>query len=388
MIIKLHDKRIAADNYTTTIKIGKYLNIAKAIIDANEFQRKRVRHSASVYSLLKKDILEGCVIPPIVLAYLGDQAIPDRNIDDFLEKHSECLVILDGLQRTYTLIDARAELNNSGDALFDSKKIEEFLERETRIEFYAGINRIGILYRMLTLNTGQTPMTLRQQVEMLYHDYARTTINGVTLIREVEDQKANGIGQYGFKDIIDGFNSYLERNELPIDKFDLLENIQNLKNLSSENQKTDLFAEFVSTYHKFIVTITSIAGAASLSEEEIGIEGMPFGKNAFAIFSKPQVISGLGAALGSLKDSGAIPDFHNARSLINSIRREDSPDAFLIELLKRLESIRLSSKKIGNAQRMFFQYFFRALLNPESLTHLSLSSSVTDAHRKYQSQVL
>lgn len=241
---------------------------------------------------------------------------------------------------------------------------------------------------MLTLNTGQTPMTLRQQVEMLFHDYAKTTVQGVTFIREAEDQRANEIGRYGFKDIIDGFNSYLERNELPIDKFDILENIQNLKNLSSENQETDLFAEFVSTYHQLILTITDIAGNANLNEEEIGIEGMPFGKNAFAIFSKPQVISGLGAALGSLKDSGSVADLGKARALIKCIRKEDTPETFLIELLKRLESIRLSSKKIGNAQRMFFQYFFRALLNPESLTHLSLYNSVTDAHRKYQSQVL
>lgn len=122
MIIKLHDKRIAADNYTTTIKIGQYIKIANAIIDANEFQRKRVRHSASVYSLLKKDILEGCVIPPIVLAYLGSKPIPNGSIGDFLEQNSGSLVILDGLQRTYTLLDALSDLKNPSEQLFNTEK--------------------------------------------------------------------------------------------------------------------------------------------------------------------------------------------------------------------------------------------------------------------------
>lgn len=36
------------------------------------------------------------------------------------------------------------------------------------VEIYFKINRFGNLYRMLTLNTGQTPMSLRHQIEILY----------------------------------------------------------------------------------------------------------------------------------------------------------------------------------------------------------------------------
>lgn len=39
------------------------------------------------------------------------------------------------------------------------------------------------------------------------------------------------IGEYQFRDVIEGFNSYLDRDELGISRNEVLENIQNLENL-------------------------------------------------------------------------------------------------------------------------------------------------------------
>lgn len=60
------------------------------------------------------------------------------------------------------------------------------LYNKLRLEVYVNINKFGVLYRMLTLNTGQTPMSVRHQIEMLYSDMLDKEINGVKLITEVE----------------------------------------------------------------------------------------------------------------------------------------------------------------------------------------------------------
>ena len=85
-----------------------------------------------------------------------------------------------------------------------------FYSNKLRIELYLGINKFGILYRMLTLNTGQTPMSVRHQIEMLYQDYLTHDIEGIKVLREVDENNNNELGTYNFKSVIEGFNSYLK----------------------------------------------------------------------------------------------------------------------------------------------------------------------------------
>ena len=54
---------------------------------------------------------------------------------------------------------------------------------------------------------------------------------------------------------------------------------------------------------------------------------------------------------------------------------------------KRMDMIKKYSKKIGNAQRMFLQYFYRELLNEESDSYADLLKATENAYRKYDSQV-
>ena len=134
----------------------------KDSVKKNELQRPRVRSSKSIYANLKEDLKAGCIIPPIVLSlysqYTGD--VKDKNaIKEFIQSNKDQLFILDGLQRTYTIQD-----------LLDEVGKETQLDTLVRVEVYLGLNREGVLYRMLTLNTGQTPMSLRHQIEIIYLD--------------------------------------------------------------------------------------------------------------------------------------------------------------------------------------------------------------------------
>ena len=396
MFSKLEDKRINACNVMLVMTVKEYIDIARDIRKKNVYQRNRVSKSNTVYSLLKKDLLIGCIIPPIILALnitaenstLINDKITDNALtyDDLLENKSH-LLILDGFQRTNIILDIIADLERNSDIDI----LKEFHDRSLRIELYTGINRLGILYRMLTLNTGQTPMSLRHQIEMMYYDYLDSDIDGVSLLRDTDDEKKIDLNKYLFKDVIDGFNSYLDRNELPIDRMELLDNIKGLEKLSKENSETDLFGMFIMTYNDLVRNIYEATKEDDGTVWEFNsdasevISGNPYGKNIVKIFNKSQTLTGFGAAVGKLIDSELISGFDEVKS--NTSKVKNINDESLIMMLENLDRIRLKSKKIGNAQRMYFQYIFRELLNPDNDSYLDFYKAVSSAYQKYQSQV-
>ncbi|MDA8501138.1 hypothetical protein NNO02_01520, partial [Citrobacter sp. Awk 2] len=163
----LEDERINAKNILVEMSLDEYQKLIKNILNKNEFQRKRVKSSKTVYALLKEDLLKNCIIPPIVLALTSKLSFDENDSDEFTSKindKKDDLVILDGLQRTHTILDLISELKESQ----NEAALNKLLAQPIRVEIYNGLNRLGILYRMLTLNTGQTPMSLRQQIEILY----------------------------------------------------------------------------------------------------------------------------------------------------------------------------------------------------------------------------
>lgn len=380
----LYDSRINARNILIEVSIGKYIDLIKDAVDKNIFQRKRVQSSKTVYALLKEDLIKQCIIPPIVLAlttkfdFEKDDAI---SFQTKLTEEKDHLVILDGLQRTHTMLDLVDELISTS----EHEKLERLMKSKIRVEIYIGLNRLGILYRMLTLNTGQTPMSLRQQIEMLYLDYLEKSTNDIQLFREVEEKRAKGNNQYSFKDVIEGFNSYLDRDELPIEKSSILENINSLEKLSKENQGVEIFEKYLNSLHTVISKITSLCDGCELGDDYSEINGTPFGKTATQVFKKSQSISGFGAAVGKLIDFSAISDFDQINNIVNDITLDD-PESFLEEVNSSLLWLKDNSKKIGNAQRSYFAYFFRDLFNKDSDTFKNLVASSKSALRKYKAQ--
>ncbi len=380
----LHDARIGAQNLLVEMTIGEYEGIVSDALKKNEFQRRRVGSSKTVYALLKEDLLKQCIIPPIVLALTNNikfKQDDDVAFETALNQNKDHLVILDGLQRTYTIFDLLADLRSSS----DEGSLQLILSTKLRIEIYVGLNRLGILYRMLTLNTGQTPMSLRHQIEMLYLDYISKETNGIELIREADGRVASKTNQYNFKDVIEGFNAYLDRDELPIDKADLLENVSSLEKLAKEDPKSALFDKFIFSLNSTVAKFTEICGASEVSEEFIDEHGTPFGKSIMQILKKPQAISGYGAAVGKLIDFKALSTMDDIGQIVKELKIED-PMAFLEDMNKSLLWLKTNSKKIGNAQRNFFTFFFRDLLNRDSDSYLSPINASKSALRKYQAQ--
>ena len=106
------------------------------------------------------------------------------------------------------------------------------------------------------------------------------------------------------------------------------------------------------------------------------------------VFNTSQALTGFGAAIGRLKDFGKLESLEKFyllpdRMESGSVEQND----WFIELLLGLDKVNKESKKIGNGQRMLFQYFFRELFNPESDSYLNLYLSAKNSYQKYRSQV-
>lgn len=388
---KVFDKRINSWNLYVESTFEEYLKFAKKIISNNILQRKKIKTSKTIYSLLKNDLQEGCIMPPLVLAIVETNIIDleklnQEEVMQYINQNSNKVLLLDGLQRTYTLIDADNDMKKKS-----QEEYKKFLENKLRLEIYVEINKFGILYRMLTLNTGQTPMSARHQLEMLYSDMLDTELEGVKLVTDKDGKADPDENEFIFKNAIEGFNSYMSRNELPIDRQDILENVRMLENMSEEDVSKDLFKEFLETYMKLFGTLRKITQDHVVTNEELvdyEISESPFGKKVSKIFSTSQALTGFGAAVGKLKDLEIIQSLANITSMMNKLESKNEGYAWMMEILRMLDKIKVSSKKIGNAQRMFFQYFFRELLNYESDSYLDLEEAVQNGYKKYYSQVV
>ena len=352
VINKNYDKKINGWNILLEFPLKEYYEISQKILKKNDLQRRRVKSSSTVYSLLKKDLLEGCIIPSIVLALtktVDDSIISESNDDkiiEYINVNKEYLIILDGLQRTYTIGDLIDEIKN------DSLTLDKLYKNNLRIEIYIGINKLGILYRMLTLNSGQTPMSIRHQIEILYSDYLNVDYDGIKLIKEAEDKRPQNNNEYSFRDIIEGFNSYLERDYLTIDRTDILDNIQSLEKLSKENRDLDLFRSFLKVYHNFAQLLIyngrnwEYDYNLSIGENRLNLGSAPFVNKIELFFNKSQVMTGFGSAVGKLIDNGAIQSMDSLLNIYPKINFNNLNAAF-DDLIVSLDKIRAMAKKIG-----------------------------------------
>ncbi len=370
---KIFDKKVNAYNQMYECSIKEYYELVKNILGNNEYQRRKVKSSSSIYSLLKEDLKQGCMIPPIVMAYVGEN---DSIIDLNSEETKKHLLILDGLQRSFAILDIVNETQN----LFDYN--ESVLDLPIRIELYTNINRMGILYRMLTLNTGQTRMSTRHQIEIIYSDYiTHSPLSNIQLIKEVDNDTPKSIGQYKFRDVIEGFTSYIECDYLTLDRQDLLDQVKTLTKLRNETEGVELFTKYIDTYHKFVVKMNYFFPNKI---EDICVS--QFGSSVIEIFNKSQSLTGFGAAVGIMQEKGIINGFEIIQEYITKLYDENIKDG-LETLLTNLDEIRRKAKKIGNDQRLYFHYLYRKLFDPEKDSFLDFSKSTIAAYKEYQRDV-
>lgn len=398
----LHDTKVRGINVAVDIDIGSYWDVCRHVIEENEFQRRQVSVKGKPYQLLRRDLIEGCVMPPVILALKQEASarisdlltlpLVDNNkraIEAAIGRAFESreLLILDGLQRTFTIGDCITQLSSDPDAL------AEFRSRKMRLEVYLGLNKMGILYRMLTLNTGQTPMSFRHQIEMLYGDYLdrQSLPDGITVLREVDNSRARGAGKYKFADVVDMFYAFSTGKPESMDKQTLVGKLAELDFLDEFKTGDDDLQALLVLYNTFVRRIEELSGdwmfdPVRLATQMPGrVVERPFGRNVAAIFERVQPMSAFGAECKRLIRQGQFATIADIAAVLPEFRFSREADASLDMLVLLLDEIARKASKIGTAQREVFQYSFRALLNQDSDDYGDLSACWVSGQEKFES---
>lgn len=225
------------------ILMNDYLKLVGDDFDKFEIQRKRV--DPKKYTRLKEDIKKGALLPGITLA------IDHLKVQDFLEvvnnKDSDKLIgllnesndiyILDGLQRSYIIKD----LNDDGVIFQNDQKIllEIWFEKE--------INHL--IYRLIVLNSGQKPMSMRHQVELLFMTLKKdieSEINGLEIFLERDGMIRSHARKFPFDRIVNAYYSFITKSP-EIERDNLVVRKMNEDDIlsSKEDELNDSYKSFV-----------------------------------------------------------------------------------------------------------------------------------------------
>jgi len=185
-------------------------------------QRGIIKDSRA-YQTLRADLLRGCVLPPLVLAVSGIAMPVDLRPEvlrdpetaaPFVEALSGQLAvprpqetyIIDGLQRTNALRQTLADLRDQ------EENAARFLARRLRVEIWINIPFGAVAYRMLLLNAGQKPMSIKHQVEILSMKLEEDlrTIPGLEILRALVAQRRVRAGQFTLAKLSQAFQAWLQ----------------------------------------------------------------------------------------------------------------------------------------------------------------------------------
>lgn len=167
----------------------------------NKLDEQRKLLDNKFYKRLERDILLGCLMPPLTLAFVNkDNKIESlEDLNKYVNDNVKHGFILDGIQRLNTLKRAsEKEAFNIGKKIFFNVII-------------AG-NKDKLLYRMITLNNGQKGMTPRHQIEILtkeLFDFSDLTIK----VQTEKEKASNPIkSSFSYGDIAKGYMAFLTNN--------------------------------------------------------------------------------------------------------------------------------------------------------------------------------
>ena len=141
-------------------------------------------------------------MPPITLAFVDKAHCAETNIGklrDFINQNIKAGYILDGMQRMITLQDA-SSLNG-----FDAS-------RSLYLNVIVASRYDLLLYRMITLNNGQKPMTARHQIEMLTKGAIDLSGADMTVVTEKQTEGTKVHNAFRMSDISEAYTAYLSNS--------------------------------------------------------------------------------------------------------------------------------------------------------------------------------
>lgn len=151
------------------------------------------------YGRLENDIIRGCVMPPITIAMINSFSPRKRNkatIEEYIRSNIGESFVLDGIQRLNTLRRAATHKD------FDPT-------RPIHVNFIIASSRDRLLYRMITLNNGQKPMSARHQIDVLADAFFDFDGVALKLVSEKSKGRVRAPDTFKKADFVKGYVAYL-----------------------------------------------------------------------------------------------------------------------------------------------------------------------------------
>ena len=249
------DVRTGTPVVYSQMSIPEYLAIVGTKFEDFRLQRRREKHKA--YGRLQADIRGGALLPSITLA-VKPEIVPNilPAYEAFKEDPSNAgslaaalntpgtVDILDGLQRTYIMRD----LADEGAEFKDGQRI--------LVEFWLERDLHNLIYRIIVLNAGQKPMSIKHQLEMLFASLEESILRqlpGVEIYLERDATRRSRPKKFAFHVIVSAYQAMITGSpELQKDNIIANELMESSVLEMGETALSEQFDRFVDTLRQYV----------------------------------------------------------------------------------------------------------------------------------------
>lgn len=378
------DERSKCLSILTDMSLEEYKDLAEPAFDnKGEFEGQRgvITKSAAAVRIRKRmqdDFCRGAIFPQVVLGIQSNMdfeySLKEGGKYNSKEIFKGCTIsIIDGMQRS--------------NIYFRNYKGNE--EKKIRVEFWIANNGEKLLYRMLVLNTGQTPWNTRRQVEVIYGN----------LSKNIEDELYNQYPELSDKVDIYGIDDGKRRTQAgKYHKSSIIElymgyNIRNVKinvsdELAEEYQRFDMMEsiEKEKSFQNFVCIL------GMMCKLDLGFAKWEKNSETSGQFSEGKDIFGSSTAcIGFVVASAEyiMGKISVEREMEDIIKRKQKYVDQMKLVLKRLEEevnqnndflsldilnsvcASLSKSRIGDEMRRLFKDAFMSLLKYEDIDEIN-----------------
>lgn len=383
----IKDNRVECYSVLLKIKISDYLDFIE-----NAYKKKggiagqrsplKTKSAQRIRKRLIDDLQRGTVIPAIVLGVRlegeqFDNFTKDikRNIDGLVRggQMNEQMSIIDGMQRTTALYEA-SQIGG-----FDSSKI-------IRLELWIAKSTNSLIYRMLVLNSGQIPWSIKRQLEVVFSQLTKeltSNVPGLVLLTSEDEASRTKAGEYQASQFIELFILFGTKRMAVDIQEELAEEFARLDII--ETSGNDKFMEIFYGISRLLVELDKVFSLLTDPSKEIELAKFKTGKH---IFSSQPARAGFFVAVSQeifglpgvdISEQEQSKRFENVQKLtmnfIESIHSKSQPElSDIIDLSTLDEQINVKSSKVGEFERNFFLKSFKTfidLLKNNSLAKLT-----------------
>lgn len=380
----IKDDRVECYSVLLKIKISDYLNfIEKAYKNkggiAGQRSPLKTKSAQRIRKRLIEDLQRGTVIPAIVLGVRLENGQFENFIKDIKGNitglfgdgaMNEQMSIIDGMQRTT--------------ALYEASLIKEFdKEKIIRLELWVAKSTNSLIYRMLVLNSGQIPWSIKRQLEVVFSQLTKELTSNVpdlSLFTSEEEGSRTKAGEFQASQFIELFILFGTKRMAVDIQEELAEEFARLDII--ETSGNDKFMEIFYGVSSLLVELDKAFSLLTETSQEIELVKFKTGKHIFS--SQParagffvavsQEIFGLpGVDVSEEEQSKRFKNIQSSvLNFIEGIRAKSQSElSEIIDLSTLDEQINVKSSKVGEFERTFFLKSFKTFIDLSKSNSLS-----------------